>query len=52
MELRPEMMSYAFNVHDEYFQPIRHTQPMSCILSTPGTARGLLPCRPSGRCEA
>jgi 3-keto-5-aminohexanoate cleavage enzyme len=21
MELRPEMMSYAFNVHDEYFQP-------------------------------
>jgi 3-keto-5-aminohexanoate cleavage enzyme len=21
MELRPDMMSYAFNVHDEYFQP-------------------------------
>ncbi len=21
MDLRPEMMSYAFNVHDEYFQP-------------------------------
>ena len=21
MELRPEMMSYAFNVHDEYFRP-------------------------------
>ena len=35
MGLKPEMMSYAFNVHDEYFRPTRHCRRTSSTRSIP-----------------